>query len=57
MFGIFKSDPLKKLQAEYEKVSEKAIEAQRNGNIALFAELSKKAEELGKKMDELKKDS
>lgn len=57
MFGIFKSDPIKKLQKEYEKVSAQAIEAQRNGNIELFGELSQKADELGKEIDKLQKDN
>ncbi|MCR9204140.1 MAG: DUF6435 family protein [Halobacteriovoraceae bacterium] len=57
MFGIFKSDPIKKLQKEYEKVSAQAIEAQRNGNIELFGELSQKADELGKEIDKLQSGS
>ena len=56
MFGIFKSDPKKKLEQEYAKVSEAAMQAQRNGNIELFAELSQKAEEVGKKIDALEKE-
>lgn len=57
MFGILKTDPLKKLQKEYEKISAQAVEAQRNGNIELFAELSQKAEEIGKEMDRIKNES
>lgn len=53
MFGFLKSDPVKKLQKEYEKISEQAMQAQRNGNIELFAELSQKAEEIGKEIDRL----
>lgn len=56
MFGLFKANPLKKLQSQYEKLSEKAVEAQRNGNIELFAELSQQAEEIGQKMDKIKED-
>jgi len=54
MFGLFKANPLKKLQSQYEKLSEKAIEAQRNGNIELFGELSQQAEEIGVQIDKLK---
>lgn len=53
MFGFLKGDPVKKLQKEYEKISEEAMHAQRNGNIALYAELSQKAEEIGKEIDRL----
>lgn len=56
MFKWLKSDPLKALQKQYEKKSEEAVHAQRNGNIALFAELSQECETIGKKIDELKKD-
>ncbi len=54
MFGLFKKDESAKLQKEYERISEKAMQAQRNGNIELFAELSQQAEEIGKKIDEIK---
>jgi hypothetical protein len=54
MFGLFKSDPAKKLQKEYEALMEKAVFAQRNGDMAGFAKLSAQAEEIGKKIDEIK---
>lgn len=47
-------NPLKKLEKEYSKLLEKAVHAQRNGDMALFAKLSNEAENIGKKMDELK---
>ena len=56
MFGIFKADPIKKLQKDYERISKEAIEAQRRGDIALCAKLSQEADEIGKKMDSLKLD-
>ncbi|MCF8059664.1 MAG: DUF6435 family protein [Bacteriovoracaceae bacterium] len=56
MFGFLKSDPKKKLQAEFERLSKKAMEAQQNGNIELFGELSQKAEEIGQQLDQLNKD-
>jgi len=55
MFGFLKNDPKKKLEKEYKSLSEAAMQAQRNGNIELFAELSQKAEEVGKKLDALEK--
>lgn len=54
MFGLFKKDEAAKLQKEYERISEKAMHAQRNGNIELYAELSQKAEDIGKQIDEIK---
>lgn len=53
MFGFLKSDPKKKLEQEYAKLTEAAMQAQRNGNIELYAELSQKAEEVGKRIDAL----
>ncbi|MBH46627.1 MAG: hypothetical protein CME71_00495 [Halobacteriovorax sp.] len=53
MFGILKKDPKKKLQVEYEKLMKQAVEAQRNGNIELYAELTFKSEELLKRIDTL----
>lgn len=55
MFGIFKKDPIKELQKEYEKIMEKAVHAQRNGDIATFSKLSQEAEEVYKKKEELEK--
>ena len=54
MFNLFKKDPVEKLNQEYAKILEQAMNAQRNGNIELYSELSQKAEEIGKKIDELK---
>jgi hypothetical protein len=53
MFGLFKSNPLKKLQKEYELLMKKAVDAQRNGNIELYAKLSAQADAIAKQMDEL----
>lgn len=55
MFNLFKKDPLKKLNKEYAQLLKQAMEAQRNGNIELYAELSQQAELIGKKIDEIKK--
>ena len=53
MFNKIFGSPLKKLEKEYARILEKAVHAQRNGDMALFAKLSTEAEEIGKKMDEL----
>tara|TARA_B100001094_G_scaffold292817_1_gene312299 strand:+ start:36 stop:203 length:168 start_codon:yes stop_codon:yes gene_type:complete len=55
MLGLFKTDPVKKLQKEYEALCEKAIAAQRKGDIRLFSDLTAQSEELAKKIDELSK--
>lgn len=55
MFGLFKSDPTKKLQKEYEVLMKKAVDAQRNGNIELYAKLSTQADNISKQLDELEK--
>jgi hypothetical protein len=53
MFGLFKKDEGKKLQKEYERIMQKAVDAQRNGNIALYAKLSTEADEIAKKLDKI----
>ncbi len=54
MFGLFKKNPLKDLEKQYAKKLEEAMNAQRNGKMDVYAKLSTEAEEIGKKMDELK---
>ena len=54
MFGLFKKDPTKALQKEYETILEKALHAQRNGKLELYGELTKESLEIKKKIDELK---
>lgn len=54
MFKLFQSDPLKKLEKEYAQKLEDAMQAQRGGKIPLYAELSAEAEEIGRRLDELK---
>ncbi len=53
MFGLFKKDPLKKLNDEYTQLLNKAMQAQRSGDIRTYSELSQKAEEIGKKIEAL----
>lgn len=55
MFSFLKSDPIKKLEKEYGDLLEKAMQAQRGGDIRLYSELTQKAEVVKAKMDELKK--
>lgn len=53
MFSLFKKDPKKELQKEYETLMKKAVDAQRNGDIEGYSNLSAKAENVAKKLDEL----
>lgn len=44
MFGIFKSDPVKKLKKQHANKLEQAMHAQRNGDIRLYSQLTVEAE-------------
>ncbi|GAA0837202.1 MULTISPECIES: DUF6435 family protein [Marinomonas] len=44
MFSFLKSDPVKKLDKEYGQLLEKAMQAQRSGDIKLYSELTAQAE-------------
>ncbi|XOV86703.1 MAG: DUF6435 family protein [Pseudomonadota bacterium] len=44
MFGIFRRDPIAKLQKELDKKVEAAFQAQRNGNIRGYSLLTAEAE-------------
>ncbi len=53
MFNIFKRNPIPKIEKLYEQKLEQAMNAQRNGNIELYAKLSVEAQELLKQLDAL----
>ena len=55
MFGIFKRDPVKKLEEEYARKLTEAVEAQRNGKIEIYGELTAESEEILKRIEDLKK--
>lgn len=55
MFSLFKKDPRATLQKEYQAVLEKAMQAQRKGDIRLYSELSDKADAITRELDQLKK--
>lgn len=50
MFGLFKTDPLKKLQKQYNKTLHDAMQAQRHGDIRIYAELSTEADKIYQKI-------
>ncbi|AEF56235.1 DUF6435 family protein [Marinomonas posidonica] len=53
MFSFLKADPKKKLNKEYGELLEKAMQAQRGGDIRLYSELTEKAEAVKAQMDAL----
>ncbi|MEM1358850.1 MAG: DUF6435 family protein [Bacteroidota bacterium] len=55
MFGLFKKDPVKKLEKEHARLLEEAMQLQRGGDIKGFAAKSAEAEEVAKKIEELSK--
>ena len=54
MFGLFKKDPLKKLQKEYEAKLEEAMHMQRKGKIREYSFLSSEAEDIRLKIQATK---
>jgi hypothetical protein len=56
MFKYLFGNPIKKLRKIHAKLSEQAMFAQRNGKMALFAELSSEADEIYNKIIVLEKE-
>jgi hypothetical protein len=56
MFGLFKANPSKKLRKKYDILLEKGMQAQRKGDIRLYAELTNEAETLWKQIEVMEKD-
>ncbi len=54
MFGIFKSDPTKKLRKQYDMKLEKAMLAQRKGDIKTYSMLTAEAEKMWEEIERLK---
>ncbi|MEM6319012.1 MAG: DUF6435 family protein [Bacteroidota bacterium] len=54
MFGLFKKDPTKKLEKEYEQLMAKARDMQRSGDLRAYAVMIEESEEILKKIDQLK---
>ena len=57
MFGLFKKDPVKKLEKQYLQLMEEAMRIQRGGDIKAYAAKVAEAEEVQKQIDELRGDS
>jgi len=50
MFSIFKKDPIKKLNQQLSTKLEEAMNAQRNGDIRTYSQLSFEAQEIEKQL-------
>jgi len=55
MFGLFNTDPTKKLQKAYEKKLQDAMQAQRSGDIKSYSMLSEEADALYREIKEKQK--
>ncbi len=53
MFGLFKSNPTKKLRKQYDTKLEQALNAQRKGDIKSYSMLTLEAEEIWKHIEKL----
>lgn len=53
MFNLFKKDPLKKLEQQYERLLKEAMQLQRGGDIQGYARKMAEAEEVQKEMEAL----
>jgi Family of unknown function (DUF6435) len=53
MFSIFKSDPCKKLKKQHLAILEKAMLAQRNGDIKSYSQLTVEADTIYKQLQAL----
>ena len=54
MFSFFKSNPAKKLEKQHAILLERAMHAQRKGDIRNYSMLSLEADELYRKIEKLK---
>ncbi len=50
MFTFLKKDPVKRLEKQRMALLEKAMHAQRNGDIKLYSQLTSEADEIYKQM-------
>ena len=54
MFNWFKRNPTKKMEKEYYELLEKAMHAQRSGDIRSYSMLTADAENLWQKIEQIK---
>ncbi len=53
MFGLFKKDPVKKLEKEYLKLMEEAMRIQRSGDIVAYSAKVAEAEAIQEQIEKL----
>lgn len=51
MFGLFKKDPTRKLQKEYEAMLERARDVQRSGDLRAYAQIMEESEKLWSRIE------
>ena len=51
MFGLFRSNPAKRLRKDYQRKLEEAMHAQRNGDMRAYAFRTVEAEEIRNKLE------
>ncbi|WP_395338639.1 DUF6435 family protein [Ningiella sp. W23] len=56
MFGLFKSNPTKKLRKNYDMKLEQAMHAQRKGDIKTYSMLTAEAEAIWAEIETLEKE-
>ena len=54
MLSLFKKDPLKKLNKQYQKLMEEARDIQRSGDLKLYAKKIEEAEKVAQLIEKLK---
>ena len=54
MFGLFKKDPIAKLEKKYLELMEEAMRIQRSGDIKSYSKKVAEAEEVQKEIDALR---
>lgn len=53
MFSLFKKDPVKKLRQQYNDKLQEAMNAQRNGDMRAYAELTEEAQSIFQEIERL----
>lgn len=53
MFGLFNNNPTKKMRKQYDALLEKAMHAQRNGDIKTYSLLTAESETLWKEIEKV----
>ncbi|MEM7574660.1 MAG: DUF6435 family protein [Bacteroidota bacterium] len=56
MFGLFKKNPLKKLEQQHARIMEEAMQIQRSGDLKAYARKIEEAEKLAAKIADLSKE-